>query len=182
MSLTSAAGAGETLLSPIQPGEKFSNPIQRADDTLLNPIQRASAQAPLLCLKWLASILAPFGVADAQACVGLHTLSHDACKGANLLQRAAQQHHAFAEVFMMGYYDDTGKRDSDEARLEKALLWHLHFMTHFPDDKDISREIVGMLKLTPEQERAAREKFKTWNPQKEPPVEPASCPGTVYEF
>ncbi|MBY0511603.1 MAG: hypothetical protein K2P94_15815 [Rhodospirillaceae bacterium] len=131
---------------------------------------------------WLAHILAPLGVAEAQALMGMGYVHEDPCKGANWLQAAAKQHHTFAEMQLLGYYHVTGMRDSNRERFKKAFLWWLHFETHFPDEKDESQAIVDMLKLTPEEENSVRELFKTWKPGGESPVEPASCPGTPFSW
>jgi len=130
----------------------------------------------------LAHILAPFGVAEAQALVGMEVIHADPCKGVNWLQRAAKQHHLFAEMQLLGYYHVTGKRDRDAERLKMALLWYLPFQGHFPDEPDDSRVVVAMLKLTSDQEAAVRERAKTWKPQDEPPVEPASCAGKPFSW
>lgn len=153
-----------------------------AEESRLNAIQRTAAQWSPIAPLWLAQIFAPFGVADAQARVGYEALANDPCKGANFLQSAAKQHHLFAEINMMDYYRAAGRQDNGQEQLQKALLWHLHFMTHFPDEEDVSHEIVEMLKLEPEQESAARERFKTWDPEKESPIVPASCAGKPLEY
>jgi len=131
---------------------------------------------------WLAYILEPFGVADAQAAIGFQILDKDKCEGANLLQRAAKQHQLFAEANLLGYYHFTGMSERDPERIKKSLLWWLHYVTHFPNEPDESRAFADMLKLTPDQENDVRERFKTWKPEDDPPVEPASCPGQSFEF
>jgi len=132
---------------------------------------------------WLAVILAPFGVADAQASVGFGAMSQDdPCKGANLYMRAAKQNHFFAQGQLSGYYHLAGMLDRDPEKFKKSFLWYLHFASHFPNEKDESRAIADMLKLTPEQESEVREKFKSWKPEDELPIEPASCPGTVLDW
>ncbi len=85
---------------------------------------------------------------------------------------------------LIGYYLVTGVEEGRETaeRTQKAFLWHLHWLKVRPGDPDDSDKIAAMLKLTPEQERLAREKFMTWNPADEPPPEPKSCPGRPFSF
>jgi hypothetical protein len=128
---------------------------------------------------WLLAryVLAPLGVAEAQAMTGMGVITKDPCRGANWLLAAAKQHHIFAEMQLSGYYLITSEGGRDQERLKKKFLWWLHFESHFPDEPNESREVAAWLKLTPEQEQEVREKFKTWKPEDEPPIEPASCPG-----
>jgi len=126
---------------------------------------------------WLARLLAPFGIAGAQALAGYQSLGHDQCKAFNWLLGAAQQHHPFAEWHMRAYYFLESEWFNRPENKEKQFLWHLHWLTHFPDDKDDSQMVASViLKLSPEQEAAFREQFKTWTPADERPLEPASCP------
>ncbi len=138
---------------------------------------RAFPKYPL----WLARLLAPLGVAGAQALAGYQALGHDQCKAFNWLLGAAQRHVLFAEWNIKGYYYFENEYFENEegnkaGNAEKEFLWHLHWLTHFPNDKDDSHVVASMLKLSAEQQAALRERFKTWSPADEHPLEPASCP------
>ena len=142
--------------------------------------RRAGGKFPRYPL-WLARLLAPLGVAGAQALAGFQAFAYDPCKGGNWLLSAAQQHHPFGEWQLIGYYLMRNEEEYKFENLEKIFLWHLHYQTHFPNDGDLSHTVaLDILKLTIEQESAIREKFKTWTPADERPFEPASCPSDKY--
>lgn len=129
---------------------------------------------------WLAKLLAPLGVAGAQALAGYQALAYDPCKGANWLLDAARQHHPFGEWQLIGYYFRVDEEKHDSVNFEKIFLWHMHVQTHFPEDDDLTQAVIDMLKFTPDQASAMLERFETWNPEKEPPFEPASCPSNRF--
>jgi hypothetical protein len=139
--------------------------------------QREAAQTWPKHPLWLAYLLAPLGVRGAQAVAGFHALGRDPCRGFNWLLSAAQQHQLFAEWHIRAYYYSDNEQSYKVENAEKEFLWHLHWLTHFPDDKDDSHMVAATgLKLSLEQENAVRERFKTWAPADERPLEPASCP------
>ncbi len=129
---------------------------------------------------WLAKLLAHVGVPGAQALAGFQALTYDPCKAANWLLDAARQHHPFGEYQLIGYYYLVNKEKPDAANLEKFFFWNMHFQTHFPEDGDLTQNLIDMLGFNPAPAAVLLERFKAWDPEKEPPLEPASCPSRKY--